>query len=1733
MSNLLIPDYLKYVDAQVAAESFLNDSNGNVFENREDLISALQRGNGHSSKFTEIQARAFVDQWEVLEQQSNTNTGFSGTLLKNSESNEYILSFRSTEFIDDSIRDSMATNTLEIFDTGFAWGQIRDMENWYRELSAPGGVLHQQNFSVTGYSLGGHLATAFNILRAEDGTQARVDNVVTFNGAGVGKIKRQDLTTALAEFNGLLESPGLLADRISIPNSKVENTFNDIKENLQNGSWSVSDAIDAWDGIRRHYEQITTFYMSSYTTRNNIKNWMAVDAALHEIQDMQDELERIQHLRKGGFGSDAYSSPRSWDAGDMAAMSLDYRLAVSLVSEYSFADNKWLQFFYGKKTPDKFANQSDVVAHTPIELFGSERSVSAVADSQFHYGTDVRVFVEDQPLFRGDGIEAPLVETVKNFAARSLVDDYGVNGFGDTHSIVLLVDSLNVQNLFWQLIEPGGQDVLAASMNSFFQATSFYTSDTEFINFAEQGSAEGDALDNVVNAMAHLFLGNEGQYDSLNGSPHGGTWAELSDFSRDRKQFTGRESFYRLIDDIQQSSAYEESMGSASISFLLNMDKADKPHPLTVHEMVTAAKDGLGNTSAIAVRYALLQGNPFVIDAEADLYQQHNANKRLELFDKETNPQGLTEQYLLDRAQWMYTLLTVNLDNTELQTNQDGLHLYQGFQPDLQHEFGHFIDRDNGYNLDFSESGQQHAGIVFLEEDGAIFNAGISAQTTDEYLSREGRYHVYGGNGDDVISTANGDDYIEAGSGADYISGGKGADKISGGQGRDSYWFHHGDGHDEITDRDGIIYYLGDGASEMLELEGGSRAADDTDWQSRYGLVSYQWSGSDGDDMKILFSSASDSILVKGFHNGDLGIHLLTLDSGEMITASAEDDRIYGDEESNSISAGAGDDVVFGKQGNDSISGGSGQDTLSGNSGNDTLRGGTGDDILYGVDGNDSLFGGKGNDRLIGGHGGDYLDGGDGRDVLYGWGMGSLYDPAGDGYDIIYGGEGDDSLFPGLGGGYLDGGPGNDSLSSSGNSILLGGPGDDYLREGNGSSQLIGGPGNDTYFIDPYLPDADNSIIEQPGEGNDSVIIRNVNQAVTYSLPENIEDVSINFSLGLTAVGNSLDNKISSGQGEDMLSGEAGQDTLHGGQDNDILIGGAGKDIYLFESGDGIDTIIDTGSNTLIFGQGFNYADFTLSLSGNMLSIMTGHEGDEVHVQTYQRSASESFPAVDRLVFANGAAYTMEQLMQTALLTEGSEENDVLFGTIHPERINGHAGNDYLDGGPGNDVLTDGPGDDILLGAEGNDQLTDGEGNDYLNGGPGDDVMDSGAGNDLLIGEEGSDRLFGGEGDDWLHGDNDMSAVEDHGDDVLRAGPGNDFLIGYAGADRLFGDSGDDRLYGDDGNDLLSGGPGRDDLVGGNGDDSYVFAPGDGSDRIFDTAGNNHVQLSGEISWQVLKLKRSGNDLQIGFHASQDQLLVTRWFEIENIQDISLHEGLVIDAAGISQLLDKPSSQQARNIKGSKASDSLFGSFGDDRISGRQGDDKLFGGAGNDKIKAGSGNDILFGDQGRDVLIAGKGDDGLYGGEGNDRLLGERGNDTLSGGHGNDRLFGGGGDDSYHFARGDGRDVIADTHGNDRVLLGDDIGIYDTWFSQAGKDLQLQLLGTDDQLLVRDWFSEESGVIEEFVLSDGSVLASQQLNQLISAMAAFNISEPAGLHASQLPQDDLHAAIAAAWQPAT
>ena len=140
--------YLEFANLQIAAEAFYNNikanpnwqnsSGGNVIFGNLIDIPSLVDGNKHTSKFTPTLAQEFMGKWEMLAHIANTGAGFSGSLFRAKhdiagtaiKAGELVLSFRSTEFIEDAVRDNRATNTLEIKEKGFAFGQIADMERW-------------------------------------------------------------------------------------------------------------------------------------------------------------------------------------------------------------------------------------------------------------------------------------------------------------------------------------------------------------------------------------------------------------------------------------------------------------------------------------------------------------------------------------------------------------------------------------------------------------------------------------------------------------------------------------------------------------------------------------------------------------------------------------------------------------------------------------------------------------------------------------------------------------------------------------------------------------------------------------------------------------------------------------------------------------------------------------------------------------------------------------------------------------------------------------------------------------------------------------------------------------------------------------------------------------------------------------------------------------------------------------------------------------------------------------------------------------------------------------------------------------------------------------------------------------------------------------------------------------------------------------------------------------------
>jgi serralysin len=363
--------------------------------------------------------------------------------------------------------------------------------------------------------------------------------------------------------------------------------------------------------------------------------------------------------------------------------------------------------------------------------------------------------------------------------------------------------------------------------------------------------------------------------------------------------------------------------------------------------------------------------------------------------------------------------------------------------------------------------------------------------------------------------------------------------------------------------------------------------------------------------------------------------------------------------------------------------------TVTGTDANDTLAGTAEEDVLIGLGGNDNLNGGAGADSMAGGTGNDTYTVDNPADLV-------LENP-GEGTDTVktvlaaYTLRDNVENLTGTGTAsqLLTGNELNNSISGgAGDDTLIGGGGNDSLNGGTGADSMAGGIGNDTYTVDSV----GDTVIENPGEGTDIV----KTSLATYTLGDNLENLTGTGTASQALTGNALDNTLSGGAGDDTLSGGGGNDALNGGAGVDQMIGGIGDDTYTVDN-------------------------------ANDVAIENAGEGTDT-------------------VKTSLTTYALADNVEN--LTGTGAAGQTLTGNASANTISGGAGDDTLYGGDGNDTLKGGAGNDILSGEGGNDTLNGGGGNDQLNGGAGDDTITGATENDVIEGGAGNDKLTGAAGND-------------------------------------------------------------------------------------------------------------------------------------------------------------------------------------------------------------------------------------------------------------------------------------------------------------------------------------------------------------------------------------------------
>ena len=263
------------------------------------------------------------------------------------------------------------------------------------------------------------------------------------------------------------------------------------------------------------------------------------------------------------------------------------------------------------------------------------------------------------------------------------------------------------------------------------------------------------------------------------------------------------------------------------------------------------------------------------------------------------------------------------------------------------------------------------------------------------------------------------------------------------------------------------------------------------------------------------------------------------------------------------------------------------------------------------------------------------------------------------------------------------------------------------------------------------------------------------------------------------------------------------------------------------------------------------------------------------------------------------------------------------------------------------------------------------------------------------------------------------------------------------------------------------------------------------------------------------------------------------------------------DAGAVTDFGTGPAAFDGLNTS---VSSGVLPSHGAIRI-GLGGNDLLDGGAGADAMAGGHGNDLYMVDNTLDTVeeAGNAGHDIVYcavdytlgpnledleligalasnatGNATNNTLRGNSGNNRLDGGAGTDLLLGGAGNDTYLFGRGYGQDTVneydAAAGNTDRASFEATIAADQLWLRRVSNHLEVSVIGTNDKLTIGNWYSGAQYQVEQFNTSDGRTLLDSQVQNLVSAMAAFAPPAMGETTLSAAYASQLNPVIVANWQ---
>jgi len=714
-------------------------------------------------------------------------------------------------------------------------------------------------------------------------------------------------------------------------------------------------------------------------------------------------------------------------------------------------------------------------------------------------------------------------------------------------------------------------------------------------------------------------------------------------------------------------------------------------------------------------------------------------------------------------------------------------------------------------------------------------------------------------------------------------------------------------------------------------------------------------------------------------------------------------------------------------------------------------------------------------------------------------------------YDVRNGTVDNDMLVGTSGNDIFAGGKGNDTLSGGGGSdmyVFSRGDGSDVITEYSGSDIIKFGASIAETNVTTRRSDKDLVLTLDTGEKITINSMFNTDGALTEKAIEYIQ-----FSNGSVWDINRIKQEaINGAEDDDEIYGFNTDDVFIGGKGNDQLNGLNGNDTYIFNRGDGVDTLTDTGgaNDVIKFDSSIAESDVTIYAIDDNDVVIALNTGEKITISNmYFRTRFDRWAAIDErdaienIQFANGSVWNIDRIKQEII--KGSVGNDSIYGFDTNDVIAGGSKDQHIFGSSGDDTLSGGGGDDYLYGGNGSNHYLVGKNYGSANIANHFDNTDAFGTNEDIVYVDASittdnirvlrfqdDLVIDFRGgavnilDYFLNAGATINAVQwikfSDGtawdintikQKVLVSTNANDKIIGYADNEIIFGGEGDDTVLGNAGNDVLGGGGGGDYLFGGDGDD--ILDGGMGNDVLNGGSGSDIYRFGVGSGFDVISFTTDSLAVDTGADVIElgEGIDPTDFF----VKNGGINNGItnelylyIKDSPIRSSFSYSPSALTTDGLHIYNPADNLTIKFFD----GTLWDMSILKSA---ALISTIYADEIYGDDSANTILGGKGNDSLYG---------AGGDDTLNGGTGNDVIDGGDGSNTYMFDIGSGQDSIY-ARSNDTLIFGE--GISPDWVTlELDSELRFIVNNTGDSLrLLNVNGGQDELLVGTIKFSDGTI----------------------------------------------